>query len=280
MQLGVAAMLQGVIYIATGRKYIDEALKSAASLKAASPSVHVTAFSDERISSPHIDGTVMIDGAARGPQAAAVVNPAKRIQAVNQSKGMLNKVYYMGRSPYERTLFLDSDTYVAADISQLFSLLDRFDIAVAHAPHRRPRGPAEQKRFHEVPSGFVVMNTGVILFKKSERTAAFFASWLRLCQEEYADCNDQASFRVALYHSDLRMAILPPEYNFRFRKRLCINGSLRILHGRHPDLQRVARRAGAMVGRGMVGPIVGRPRNLFQRVLALPMVIAHWPSRK
>jgi hypothetical protein len=228
----------------------------------------VTAFSDERISYPHIDGTVMIDGSAGERQAAAVMNQAKRIQAVGQSKGMLNKVYYMGRSPYERTLFLDSDTYVAADISQLFSLLDRFDIAVAHAPHRRPRGPAEQRRFHEIPSGFVVMNTGVILFKKSERTAAFFADWLRLCQGEYADCNDQASFRVALYHSDLRVATLTPEYNYRFRKRLCINGSLKILHGRHTDLPLVARKADALVARGIAPPLVAsRPPNLLTRVL-------------
>jgi hypothetical protein len=249
-------MLQGVIYIATGPKYIDAARKSAASLKAANPSIHVTAFSDEPISSPHVDDTVMIDGAAGGRQAAAVTNHAKRIQAVGQSKGMLNKVYYMGRSPYERTLFLDSDTYVAGDITDLFSLLDRFDIAVAHAPHRSPRSPAEQKRFQEIPSGFVVMNTGVILFKKSERTDAFFFEWLRLCQEEYIDCNDQASFRAALYHSDLRIATLTPEYNYRFRKRLCINGSLKILHGRHPDLPLVASQARALIARGIALPLV------------------------
>lgn len=261
-------MRQGVIYIATGRKYIDEVLKSAASLKAANPSIHVTAFSDEPINSPHIDHTVIIEGAPQCErQPASVSGDSRRIQAVGQSKGMLNKVYYMGRSPYERTLFLDSDTYVARDISDLFLLLDRFDIAVAHAPHRTPRRPAERRRFQEIPPGFVVMNTGVILFKRSERTDGFFSDWLRLCQEEYVECNDQASFRAALYPAGLRIATLPPEYNYRFRKRLCINGSLKILHGRHANLQLIARRASAMISRGIAGPLVTRPGNLFRQVM-------------
>jgi hypothetical protein len=262
-------MNQGVIYIATGRKYIDEALKSAASVKAANPSIHVTAFSDARIDSPHIDNTLIIDGASqRAPRPIAVVTDAKKIQAVGQSKGMLNKVYYMGRSPYERTLFLDSDTYVAGDIAHLFSVLDRFDIAVAHAPYRSPRQPAERRRFYEISPAFVVMNTGVVLFKRSERSDAFFSEWLRLCQEEYNDCNDQASFRTALYHSDLRIATLPPEYNYRFRKRLCINGSIKILHGRDPDLAAVARQADALVARGLTAPLVGsRPANPLKRLL-------------
>jgi len=270
-------VLQGVVYIATGRQYVDEALKSAASLKAMSPSIHVTAFSDEQVNSSHIDNTVVINGTPHCErQRASDASDSTRIQAVGQSKGMLNKVRYIGRSPYERTLFLDSDTYVADDITDLFSLLDRFDIAVAHAPHRSPRGAAERRRFQEIPQGFVVMNTGVILFKKSEGTAAFFSEWLRLCQEEYLDCNDQASFRVALYHSDLRIATLTPEYNYRFRKRLCINGSLKILHGRHPHLPIVAKQAEALVAAGIAGPLVASQRSHLVRLfLSVRKIFCH-----
>jgi hypothetical protein len=174
--LEVLAVLNGIIYIATGRKYIEEALKSVASLKAVTPSVHVTLFSDERVSSPNVDEVIMIEG-SKGQR-----EPLD--QAVNSSKGMFNKVYYMSRSPYERTLFLDSDTYIVNDISDLVPLLDRFDLAVAHAPHRSPRRPAEQKRFQQIPPSFPVMNTGVVLLRRSERTKAFFSKWLRVCQGE------------------------------------------------------------------------------------------------
>jgi hypothetical protein len=265
-------MLEGTIYIATGRTYIDEGLKSAASLKAVSPSVHVTLFSDTQTSSPYIDTTVMLDGDQRREErSASRVNGSEEVQTTRRPKGIFNKVYHMGQSPYERTLFLDTDTYVAADISELFSLLDRFDIAVAHAPHREPRSAAQRKKFHRIPSAFVVMNTGVILFKKSDRMAAFFSEWLRSYQEDVAslEYNDQTSFREALYQSDLRIATLPPEYNYRFRKRLCINGTLKVLHGRHPDLPIVARRADAWVARGITGALVPSKRSkLLKRAVS------------
>ena len=251
-------MLQGVIYIATGRKYIEEAFKSVASLKAATPSVHVTLFCDEQVRSPYVDDVILIETAKQQDETFS--------QAVSSSKGMFNKVYYMGKSPYERTLFLDTDTYIVNDISDLFPLLDRFDIAVAHAPHRSPRGAAEQKRFLEVPRSFPVMNSGVILFGRSDRTSAFFSEWLRLCESEYSECNDQASFRNTLYYSEVRIATLTPEYNYRFRKRLCINGVLKILHGRHSNLPVVAKKAEAFIARGIAPPLVASDKsNLLRR---------------
>ena len=264
-------MRQGVIYIATGQKYIDEALKSAASLKALSPSLHVTMFSDREISSPYLDGTVLIDVAGtQEEQSAANMNRPEKITGGRQPKGIFNKVHYMGRSPYERTLFLDSDTYVAADIADLFELLDYFDIGVAHAPHRAARSPVQRKKFERIPASFVMMNTGVILFKKSERAAAFFSDWLRSYQEdiELFEYNDQTSFREAVYQSELRVVTLPPEYNYRFHKRLCIYASLKILHGRHPNLPLVARQADAMMTRGLAAPLVASRRlNSLKRFL-------------
>jgi hypothetical protein len=115
------------------------------------------------------------------------------------------------------------------------------------------------------------MNTGVVAFKRSARTDAFFAAWLRSYQED-VDClenNDQTSFREALYSSDLRIATLTPEYNYRFRKRLCINGTLKILHGRHPDLPIVARQAAAWVARGITGALVPPQRSkVLKRALS------------
>lgn len=241
-------MRHGVIYVATGRKYIDEALQSMASLKAATPSVHVTLFSDEDVKSPWFDELVRIEAAQERDETF-------RAAASTLPMGMINKVYYMARSPYDRTLFLDTDTYVVNDISDMFPLLERFDIAVTHAPHRSLK--ALKAPLAEVPASFPVLNTGVILFRRSERLSAFFSEWLRLYPDvKYAGCNDQAPFREALYHSDLRVATLTPEYNYRFGKRLAINGVLKIIHGRHPNLPQVAKRADAIVARGIAPPLV------------------------
>lgn len=248
-------MRQGAIYIATGRKYIEEALQSMGSLKAVAPSVHVTLFSNERIKSAYFDDLVLIDGTERDEtfHKAAKVVP----------EGMVNKVYYMSRSPYERTLFLDTDTYVARDISDLFPLLDRFDIAVTHAPHRTLK--ALKSPLVEIPPSFPVLNTGVVLFKNSEPMRAFFSEWLRLYPDpKYTGCNDQAPFREALYHSDLRVATLIPEYNYRFGKRLAIGGVIKILHGRHPNMPGVAKRMDALVANGIAGPLI--TDSLWSRV--------------
>ena len=241
-------MRQGAVYVATGRKYIEEALQSMASLKAATSSVHVTLFSDEEVKSPWFDQLVRIDAAEQRDETF-------RKAASALPMGMINKVYYMDRSPYDRTLFLDTDTFVVNDISDMFPLLDRFDIAVTHAPHRSLK--ALKVPLEDIPSSFPVLNTGVILFRKSEKLSAFFSEWLRLYPDvKYVGCNDQAPFREALYHSDLRVATLTPEYNYRFGKRLAINGVLKILHGRHPNLDQVAKQADAFVARGIAPPLV------------------------
>lgn len=266
-------MHQGALYIATGQRYIEEGLKSVASLKTSMPSVHVTLFCDQRVSSPDLDDVILIEASAREE------TPKTSSQNVNRSKGgMFNKVYHMSRSPYERTLYLDTDTYVVSDISDIFQLLDRFDMAVAHAPHRSPRTAVQRKKFDRIPSSFVVMNTGVVAFKRSARTEAFFSNWLKSYQEDVdaLEYNDQTSFREALYHSDLRIATLTPEYNYRFRKRLCINGTLKILHGRHPNLPIVARQAGAWVARGITGALVPSDRpNLLKRLVRARKIFSH-----
>lgn len=38
----------------------------------------------------------------------------------------------MLHSPFEHTIFLDTDTFVCGDFSELFDLLDHFDIAMSH----------------------------------------------------------------------------------------------------------------------------------------------------
>jgi hypothetical protein len=264
-------MNQGVMYIATGQTYIEEGLKSIASLKAATPSAHVTLFCDAPVTSPCVDNVVRVNGS--GPP-----DPTDTLNAkVSRTKGgMFNKVFYMSNSPYERTIYLDTDTYVVSDISDLFPLLDRFDIAAAHAPYRSPHTMAQRKKSQRIPASFVVMNTGVVAFKKSPRMEAFFSAWMRSYEEDVTalEYNDQTSFREALYDSDLRIATLTPEYNYRFHKRLCINGSLKILHGRHPDLPLIAKRADALVARGIAPALVASGRlNLVKRLLSARKVL-------
>jgi hypothetical protein len=169
---------------------------------------------------------------------------------INRS-GFINKIIYMAHSPYDRTLFLDTDIYVCEDISDLFALLDEFDIGVAHAPFRTVY------RIPGVPSCFPEFNTGVVLFKKSAKVTEFFMNWLTFYKRDLnrdvewlhplgedlfpGDLTDQPAFREALYRSRLRIATLPSEYNCRFNFPGFVQEKVRILHGRHSHPHQIAK---------------------------------------
>jgi hypothetical protein len=142
--------------------------------------------------------------------------------------GSRDKILAARESPFERTVLLDCDTYVVRDLGPIFELLDRFDVACAHAPTR------SSLHLDDIPDSFPEFNTGLIAFRRSETVSSFLADWLadydRLADLRPAS-NDQPSFRCALYRSGLRIATLPPEWNQRFDMAGYQNQALRVLHG-------------------------------------------------
>ena len=140
-------MRQGVIYIATGEKHVAEALVSARSLKRHMPDLPVTLYTDQAVVAPDMD----------------VVGFA--------ADGYLSRIPALVGTPYERTLFLDSDTYVCGDLGGLFALLDEFDIALAHSPTRAIY------EVEGVPDSFPEFNAGVILYRRSARVKAALRDW-------------------------------------------------------------------------------------------------------
>ena len=165
----------------------------------------------------------------------------------------LDKIANMRRSPFERTIFLDSDTYVTREIVHLFDLLDRYEMAAALAPGYRGLNDPE------VPVAFCEFNTGVVAWGAGERTAAFMACW----QETYAAWQreppfdhagesrgkaDQPAFRRCAWERGLRIVVLPPEYNYRTGEPGAVVGLVRVVHGRHDDYQRVATRLNERLG--------------------------------
>jgi len=205
---------QGIIYIAAGQRYIDEAVQSATSVKRHSPQLAITLFCDQAVSAECFDDVVQLQSSGNALQ---------------------DKIQVMQDSPYEYTLYLDTDTYICADIAELFNLLEHFDIAAAHAPNRHAY-PLD-----DVPISFPELNTGVVLFRQSEKMTAFLNKWLaRYNSETWTVKNrhlNQPSFRHTLYFSDLRLATLTPEYNCRFYDSGYLQGTVKILHG-HAELRR------------------------------------------
>jgi len=215
----------GVVYVATGKKFVDEALISVRSVKKWMPELPVTLFTDlqELVSAPPdgVDTVILLE---------------------NVTKSCLDKMYPLVETPYEKTIFLDTDTYLCERVDELFEVLDRFDIAAAHPPFR------VQYDIIGIPECFPEPNTGVIVFRKNEAAFDVLKRWPEEYKAQQASekkpHHDQHSFRAALYHSTARFLVLPHEYNFRsIGPNFAGKGSkVKIIHGRHASFEKVALR--------------------------------------
>jgi len=154
-------MNKGIIYIVVGKlRYLEECIFSASSLKKHCPDISVTLFTDKTdVKEKCFDEIKIIKND---------INPMK------------NKVKYMCDSPYEYTLFLDSDTEVKQPIDEMFEVLDKNDLAIAHSPqYDRSHFPAKLISYADThPDN--AYNTGVILYKKSDAVEKFFTKWLEV----------------------------------------------------------------------------------------------------
>jgi len=82
---------------------------------------------------------------------------------------------------------------------------------------------------------YPIYNSGVILYKESPATTQFFIDWFNLTKQRWMDgkiLEDQTSFQYALYQSDLKTVVLPPEYNCRLGYPNSVCGTVKIIHGR------------------------------------------------
>lgn len=214
-------MTSGAIYIITQNpRYVGLLLSSARSLKNAMPQLPITVFSEFEIPPTELfENITRVKGSA---------------------DGFYDKTLFMQQSPYERTLFIDADTYVVDPISELFLLLDRFDCAATHEEYSNTDW-SNCYPLPEVPESFPEFNTGILAFGRNQRVEVLFKEWAGLYQEfskkfPAQRINDQPFFRRAAYRSEARIATLTREYNCKFRGQGYLNGRVKILHG-HVDLK-------------------------------------------
>ncbi|SES27829.1 Lipopolysaccharide biosynthesis protein, LPS:glycosyltransferase [Tranquillimonas rosea] len=182
----------GVIYVATGDDYRDLAFASLRSLRRHNPDLSVDLFTDRL----DFEGADLFDRVHLVPR----VHPRAKLDCMPLSR-------------FERTLYLDSDTLIIAPFADLFDLMDRFELALAHDV-RRASSLVQQGAGVATPYAFPQLNSGVVLYRKSDKTETFFAEWL----DRYANSGlkrDQPALKDILWSSDIRFYVLPPEFNLR-----------------------------------------------------------------
>ena len=194
-------MESGVLYVATGNAYIEEAKQSIQTLRSVMPDVSTTLVTGESISVSGFDRVIQI------------ADPAYSYR---------DKISGMKLSPYDKTVFLDTDVYVCDDFRELFEMLEEVDIAAAIAPNR-DLNTANL----DLPQSFPEYNTGVIPYASS--AMAFLDRWKSLYGTDHR--HDQPAFRKAAFEGDVRISTLPREYNCLYGAPGHLVKDVKIFHG-------------------------------------------------
>lgn len=195
---------RGVVYIVTEENYFKEFEKSAKQLKKATD-LSIALISLEEKHYGFVDENIVVDDPGKGS----------------------DKIYLLEKTPYDRTLYLDTDTYVVDEIDELFDVLNQFELAIRRAPQRA------SEEMEDVPPTFSELNTGVISYRKTEEVLQLFNDWKELYENRpYESHRDQPVFRKALYYSGVNFTTLPSEYNCRFGIPGYLYNEAKILHGR------------------------------------------------
>ncbi|MGI1662433.1 hypothetical protein ACRDNQ_09335 [Palleronia sp. KMU-117] len=185
-------MTDGAIYVATGQDYLDLARASAATLRHHNPGLPVDVFTD----CPDAPGLEVFDAV----HTVARVHPRAKIDCMPLSR-------------FDRTLYLDCDTLILAPFGDLFDLMQRFDLALAH-DMRRASDLVQEGHAERTPYAFPQLNSGVVLYRNSPAMARFFADWAARYRAAGAT-RDQVALKDLLWASDLRFYVLPTEFNLR-----------------------------------------------------------------
>lgn len=223
-------MSRGVLYVSTGEKFFDRAVESVTSL-------HRT---------NDIPASVITSPELASQKDCTLFDEVIELEHVHDD--VRDKQFNLDKSPYDKTLFLDDDITIIEDISPVFDLLDRVDIAGASADY--------EVMMTDVPDSLPELNTGVLAYNKAQ-TGELFSKWKTYQRDQLengrprpgekilvkdADTLDEAfawgnmwgqtTFREALYKSDIKFSVLPAEYNYgRARRNYAKHNKVRILHG-------------------------------------------------
>ncbi|MDT0681735.1 putative nucleotide-diphospho-sugar transferase [Roseicyclus sp. F158] len=209
MSDAIAPAETGFVFGVSGAEYAQLAARAAQTLRAVAPDANIDIYTDAEVPDGIFDQVHKLEMSWFRPKFEA-----------------------LRRARFERVVYLDADMYFLADISDIFEVLEEFDFAACHNQRRNSDWSNTLWR-RPIPAAFPQINGGLMGMRKSPGTLALIEETERALQDEKLD-KDQPVLRELLFLSKLRLAILPPEYNFvEFRMAEAMNenhAAPRVLH--------------------------------------------------
>lgn len=210
--LVISIMEKGILYVANSQKFIDEILISLRSLR------RFNTLPVCLVCTPELNKE-------------EIANLFDLIVVNEQLKNYtyLSKVVGLQHTPFEQTIFLDSDTFVTDSIEELFDILDLVDFATTAEPtlHTTKLGLKYKNIFPE-------FNSGVVVYKNNKVMNKLLNDWLSVCISRKIKL-DMPGLReaVLLNFNEVRFSILPDLYNVHgFKTSLVLYTKVKIIHER------------------------------------------------
>ncbi len=162
--------------------------------------------------------------------------PYKAI-SIDPTSSLLDKAKMLEVSPFETTLFLDTDTVVMDRLDFGFEKAEQFGLAccINECPWAR--------RYTDIGGDQIEYNTGVLFFTKKAKPV--FDAWAKLAPEVQSSIvlhidgkvdkmpyNDQASFSQAIMETSFLPFVLPLNWNLRINWHKSLFGPIKVWHDR------------------------------------------------
>lgn len=149
-------MKRGVLYFASGEKYLKECIRSVKSFKKLHKNIPVCLItSDKDFKSRYFDIISTIED---------LDSPFK------------TKVFALSKSPFEYTLFVDTDITFLQPVYELFDFLYTYDIGIANRVKCKWTTTPTFIDYID-PLNY---NTGVVLYRRNGKVDQFFEVWKEL----------------------------------------------------------------------------------------------------
>lgn len=199
---------RGILFIATGQKYIDEVIPAALSCKEKNnfPISLITDSKKYLLPDNLFDQIIIKDASYSYKDKLLLIN-----------------------TPYEQTIFLDTDTYVCDKLDDLFRILDFREFAI----HQADEG--YEFEMDEVSNAMPEFNTGVIAYRLTPNVIKLIKDWGKSFMHNNTIITDQYHLRKTLYESEVKFAIFSSAYNFIIYYPNFVIQKVKILHGRPFD---------------------------------------------
>jgi len=201
------------LYVANQEKFIHESLISARSLK------RFTKYPCALVTTE----------AAVGQFDVSVFDQICYVSKL-QNYTYLAKIIGLLNTPFEKTIFLDCDTFICTDIDELFDLTDIVDIATTQEPKKHTSTLPDIQYKNIFPE----FNSGVIVIRKNPTTLKLLHDWLEVCRSHGLRV-DMPGLREAILKNlnDIKFSILPEEYNCHgFQTMVALYGQVKVIHER------------------------------------------------